>query len=388
MNNDITKDESPARLIKDIVVDRKYEGTSLADKIIARAPWAEVTIADDNAAIRNLVTPDDNYTGYGDELNRGKHILHLTRNRGQFLKRCPATREYRCCDYQVINIGMNCPLDCTYCILQAYLNNPWLSFFLNTDDMLRELAPVLAEKKINRVGTGEFTDSLVLDRLTGLSVILIKKFRRHRHAILELKTKTVEIANLLSVDPEGHCLVSWSLNAPEVAKTEELRTASLNQRLQAAAKVAANGYHLGFHFDPVIFHPGWEEGYRNTIARLFTAVPAEKIVWISVGAFRFLPELKKIATARFPGSDIYYEEFITGLDNKYRYFRTMREDLYATVVNGLKEHAHPGTCIYFCMESDEIWQRVMGFTPEEQGGVPAMLDRAAAGALTGEKARK
>ncbi len=36
----------------------------------------------------------------------------------------------------------------------------------------------------------------------------------------------------------------------------------------------------------------------------------------------------------------------------------------------------PATCVYFCMESDEIWNDVFGFTPEEKGGLPAMLDRA------------
>ena len=33
------------------------------------------------------------------------------------------------------------------------------------------------------------------------------------------------------------------------------------------------------------------------------------------------------------------------------------------------------TCVYLCMESDVIWREVFGFTPEEKGGLPAMLDR-------------
>ncbi len=27
------------------------------------------------------------------------------------------------------------------------------------------------------------------------------------------------------------------------------------------------------------------------------------------------------------------------------------------------------------MESDEIWQEVMGYVPEDKGGIPAMLDK-------------
>jgi spore photoproduct lyase len=105
---------------------------------------------------------------YPYNLSAGKHHLFLCRNRGAFFKPCPGTRDYRCCDYQVLNIGMNCPMDCVYCILQAYLNNPWLSFFVNVDQLFAELDLALdAEpERFFRIGTGEFTDSLALDNLT------------------------------------------------------------------------------------------------------------------------------------------------------------------------------------------------------------------------------
>jgi spore photoproduct lyase len=50
--------------------------------------------------------------------------------------------------------------------------------------------------------------------------------------------------------------------------------------------------------------------------------------------------------------------------------------MYRLILDELRKHAHPSTCIYFCMENDTIWREVFGFTPEEQGGLPAMLDRA------------
>ena len=368
----------PACHVRQILIDRAWAGHPVSRAVMERA-GVPATVISGPEELEKAVRAED----FASSLNRGKTILHLTGNRGRFLKDCPATREYRCCGYRVLNIGMNCPLDCTYCILQAYLNNPWLSFFVNLEDLEAELDRALAKEGIKRIGTGEFTDSLVLDRLTGLSTVLIKKFRRHPGALLELKTKTVEVENLLSVDPEGHCLVSWSLNAAEVTKGEELKTARLEERLAAAGTVAENGYHLGFHFDPVIHYPGWEEGYRRTMELLFSSVPAEKIVWISVGAFRFLPELKRVAARRFPGSNIYYDEFITGLDGKCRYFRSLREELYDLVTGEIRKRSHPDTCIYFCMESDEIWKRVMGFAPEERGGLAAMLDAAAARALAG-----
>lgn len=314
---------------------------------------------------------------YPENLTTGKHHLLLCRNRGQFYKPCPGTREYRCCDYQVVNIGMNCPMDCVYCILQAYLNNPFHTFFVNIEKMFAELDQGLSgqPEQFFRIGTGEFTDSLALDSLTRLSPRLVNYMAGRNNAVLELKTKSAVIANLKGLRHRGRTVVAWSLNSPEVMATEELRTASLAERLQAARQCADWGYHLAFHFDPIIYHPGWQEGYAHTIRELFAHVPADCIAWISLGALRYLPTLKNIATRRFPASTFFYQEFVDGLDGKYRYFRPQRVEMYSHILSELYRYASKETCIYFCMENDTIWKEVFGFTPEEKGGLPAMLDR-------------
>jgi hypothetical protein len=88
------------------------------------------------------------------------------------------------------------------------------------------------------------------------------------------------------------------------------------------------GVQTGLSFRPD--HPArWlAGGYRSTIDRLFAEVPAASIAWISMGALRYLPSLKRIAAERFPASRFFYQEFIDGLDGKCRYFRTQREAMY------------------------------------------------------------
>lgn len=341
-------------------------------KILKRCPDVPVNIVEDRGA------PEIDWGEYPGSLSEGKRHLLLCRNRGAFLKACPATREYRCCDYQVLNVGMNCPMDCVYCILQAYLNNPWLSFFVNVDDLLAELKLAFADQTsgFRRIGTGEFTDSLVLDSITGLSQVLVEFMSRQTGGVLELKTKTAEIANLEGLNHNGRTIVAWSLNSTSIMQTEEFRVASLEERIDAALKCAQWGYRLAFHFDPIVWHPGWEKGYADTINYLFSRVPKDRIAWISMGGLRYLPKLKAIANQRFPKSKIFFEEFILGLDGKQRYFRDHRTEMYTFVASEIKRHAAPETCLYMCMESDEIWQEVFEFTPEEQGGLPAMLDRA------------
>ncbi len=318
---------------------------------------------------------------YPNNLTEGKKHLFLCKNRGIFFKPCPATQEYRCCDYQVLNIGMNCPIDCSYCILQAYLNKPWISCFINIEKMFDEMdcAFRLEPERLFRIGTGEFTDSLALDRFTGLSSKVVRYIAEKEQAVLELKTKSAFVDNLEGIDHRGRTIIAWSLNSSAVMKKEELRAASLEERLLAAQKCADWGYKLAFHFDPIIDHSDWQEGYAKTIERLYSMVPKEAIAWISLGGFRYLPSLKAIGADRFQGSRIYYQEFIEGLDGKARYFRTKRVELYTHLYALLKKRASEKTCIYFCMESDEIWKEVMGFSPEEKGGLPQMLDNAVSG---------
>jgi spore photoproduct lyase len=315
---------------------------------------------------------------YPKSLTGGKRHLLLAKNRGRFFKPCPGTKEYICCDYQILNIGMNCPMDCVYCILQAYLNNPYLSFYVNIEDLLAELTGAFAQDPTHfrRIGTGEFTDSLALDRLTGLSRKLVGFMRDRNSAVLELKTKSAVIENLEGLDHGGRTIVAWSLNSPAIVAKEEIRTASLEQRLAAAARCASWGYKLAFHFDPIIYHAGWQQGYSETIRRLFAIVPKESIAWISMGCLRYLPPLKKIAGQRFPNSRFFHEEFIEGLDGKARYFRTLRVEMYQHLYREMLHLADPRTCIYLCMENNEIWHEVFGFIPEERGGLPGMLDRA------------
>ncbi|HBT96986.1 MAG TPA: DNA photolyase [Desulfobulbaceae bacterium] len=365
----------PSRYLERILVEESCLADDYCQAIVRRAALPWTVFSSEEAEPPPLAR--DTATAW----NTAKKTLALRHYQGRFFKPCPGTKEYRCCGYQVLATGFNCPMDCAYCILQAYLNQPWTSVFINISDLLAELSLAFDSGQPMRVGSGEFSDSLALDSLTQLSRILIPFFAGHNNAVLELKTKSAVVDNLADLEHHGHTVVAWSLNSPEIMRRHELRSATLEQRLTAARRCADWGYRLAFHFDPLIFHPGWHEGYRQTIHALFKAVPAERIAWISLGALRFLPPLKEIATARFPQSTIYRHEFINGLDGKRRYFRPRRVELYQFIYQELQKFVSPATCIYFCMESDEIWRQVMGFSPEERGGLAAMLDRAAFPAL-------
>ncbi|MDD5456044.1 MAG: radical SAM protein [Candidatus Margulisbacteria bacterium] len=289
-------------------------------------------------------------------------VLLLTGLKGSFLKKCPGTTEYSCCNYYILNTEINCPFSCSYCILQDYFELKAHVIYTDIDELLLHLPRQL--KKLNkekmRIGTGEFTDSLALDNISGISLKLISFFKDYPHILLELKTKSLNVGNLLTITPPGNIIVGWSVNTDKIIQKVERNTPSLLKRLEAAQKLAQAGYKLSFHFDPIIFYEEMEKDYKKVIDLIYRYVPAEKISWISLGCLRFTKGLMQSFFKKSPG---FIDEFIVGDDNKLRYLRPRRVRAYKTITGRIKKY-NPEQFIYLCMESQTVWKQVFGFSFE------------------------
>ena len=313
--------------------------------------------------------------GYG---RFGPRDILVAAHRGRFLKPCPGTPGYVCCGLNIFHFGLGCTLGCRYCILAAYLKTEALVLFGNIEQGLAEFAALLdrpPSARPLRFTTGEFTDSLLLDHRTGLAERLVT-LAAGREVALELKTKTDNVGHLLRLDHRGRTVLSFSLNAPEIAAAEEGRAAPLAGRLRAAARAAGAGYPVGFHFDPLIIHPGWEEGYARTMDLIGQFSAGTRVAWVSLGCFRYLPRLKEVMLARHPATRLFDGEFIQGIDGKRRYPRPLRTRVYKALVQGLSRVLPPQTAIYMCMESPRVWREVFGRDPGT-AGLTALLDERA-----------
>jgi spore photoproduct lyase len=296
------------------------------------------------------------------DMTWAKKGLVLARMRADPLKEFRAMGRYYSLD-----LISNCHLECTYCILQSYLeNNPVITIFTNVEEILERLADHLAQLPAGSViGTGKIADSLALDGISEHTKYLVPFFARfnvgaHGHAPLrlELKTKSDQIQNLLGLDHGGRTVVSWSMNPPEIIAREEFKTASFEERLAAALLVSEAGYPVGFHFDPVIAHEGWRENYRRATDRIFESVPPEKIAWMSVGTLRFPARQARIMRKRFPKN----ASVLEGLISTSRRFLHYSDELREEVQRHLEERilrSLPRERIYRCMDFEPPPRPVM-----------------------------
>lgn len=304
----------------------------------------------------------------------------LARQRGPFLRLCPGTSRHICCLYHNLDIAAGCDLGCSYCILQGYLNVPMTTLYCNLETMFAGLDETLRchPNQFFRIGTGELADSLTFDHFTGWSGDLVDYFSRQRNAIIELKSKNTHTAHFLHRSHNRRTVVSWSVNAAAMVASEEPNAPPLAARLEAAAAAQEAGFWVGFHFDPMIRHEGWEEGYHAVVEAIFAQIKPANIAWISLGALRYPPFLDEIIRENHPTSRIPLGELLPGADQKFRYFKPQRIEMFRKMVQWIQAHSRE-VPVYLCMESDEVWRKAFGWSPGTSAELKRLLDRRVGG---------
>ncbi len=338
-------DLSPRSFVpKTVYIETSVKDTPLAARVRRAFPRADFKEIDGKTQVGS-----PNFSKRLDTL-----LIH--REKYDFLKPCPCSCGSSGCGYNLINLGFGCRFECEYCFLQQYQNLHAVLLPANVDEFLAKIDGATFRTgpfDRPRIGSGEFTDSLVFDDLTQYSAKLVPFFRARPHLQFEFKTKSVNIGGLLNAGGCENVVVSWSVNAAPVTNEAEHFTPGLTARLQAACEVARAGYRLGFHFDPVVIYEGYQQDYARTVAEMADTLPHDKIAWISVGTLRFSRELKKQIETRFPTNTILDGEFLLDFDGKMRYSDAQRLEAYRFLVPLLRK-TFPKAVVYLCMEDPAV----------------------------------
>ncbi len=352
-----------------VYVEEKIRNHDVTRRILSKLPQTEQIVFDELSEFlthRNTTSKD---------VPALHKPLVLAHQKSEFLKRCPGTQNYICCGYKILNLVNNCEVNCSYCILQGYLSSSYIIVYVNIENIFSELERKLAsnQERKYRIGTGELADSLSTDHLTGYSGELVSFFSDKKNAVIELKTKTTATENFIGINHGGRTVVAWSLNTPYIMEGEESMAPTLEERLAAAQKCQDAGFRLAFHFDPMIYYDNWEQDYRQVIEKLFSTIRPENIIWISLGALRYPPHLDQIIRTNHPESRIVYGELVPGKDGKLRYFQPIRTEMFKKMVEWIREF-RPDVFVYLCMESPEVWQRALGWSPGTSAGLKRKMD--------------
>lgn len=306
----------------------------------------------------NIIASEEEFIKMIKEMNLSyeeeKEYFLFTIKKGKFLKeyyldkRLEGIKEEYYLSYE-----NNCPFNCLYCYLRDYFNHGAFVFYVNIEDMFKELDEF--RKKECMISCGIMNDSLVFDNITNISNDLIEYFSKRKDLVLEIRTKSHNISNLLKIKAEENILISFTFSPQEVIDRYELKASSLKQRVDAAKQLQEHGYRVGLRIDPMINIENRKEAYQEMVDVIMTKLDISNIKDIGVGGLRYKKGLRqKVLSERT--SDLFYNEFVIGIDGKERYFKKIRLDMYKEVIEQINKYGEFE--IYLGMEPKYIWDEV------------------------------
>ena len=213
-----------------------------------------------------------------------------------------------------IPLATGCMGHCHYCYLQTTLGSkPYIRVYVNLEEIFEQASKYMEQRapEITRFEAACTSDIVGIDHLTHSLKKAINFIGGTEYGRLRFVTKFHHVDHLLDAQHNGKTSFRFSINSRYVIKNFEPGTSSFDERLEAARKVAAAGYNLGFIVAPIYMHEDWEEGYAELFERLKDSLgdelSKEKISFELI-QHRFTKPAKKVIQARYPKTKLEMDE--------------------------------------------------------------------------------
>ncbi|NGP45055.1 spore photoproduct lyase [Bacillaceae bacterium SIJ1] len=212
-----------------------------------------------------------------------------------------------------IPLATGCMGHCHYCYLQTTMGSkPYIRTYVNTEEIFAAADQYMEERspEPTRFEASCTSDIVGIDHLTHTLKKTIEHIGQTKHGLLRFVTKFHHVDHLLDAEHNGRTRFRFSLNDDYVIKFLEPGTSRLDQRIEAAAKVAKAGYPLGFIIAPIYLHDGWREGYETLFKKLAEKLPNEALdnLTFELIQHRFTKPAKRVIQENYPMTKLELDE--------------------------------------------------------------------------------
>ncbi|MBP2257611.1 spore photoproduct lyase [Virgibacillus alimentarius] len=257
-----------------------------------------------------------------------------------------------------IPFATGCMGHCHYCYLQTTMGTkPYIRTYVNTDEIFEAAEAYMEERapEITRFEASCTSDIVGIDHLTHTLKKAIEFFGRSDYGKLRFVTKFEHVDHLLDAEHHGRTRFRFSINDDYVIKYFEPGTSRLNERINAAVKVAEAGYPLGFIVAPIYLHDDWKDGYHEMFEKLKDALPgfAKKDLTFEMIQHRFTKPAKRVIQENYPMTKLELDEAKRkwkwgryGI-GKYVYTSEEQEDIKDTLGNYIHQYFPESKIEYF-----------------------------------------
>ncbi|GGJ74047.1 spore photoproduct lyase [Virgibacillus salexigens] len=212
-----------------------------------------------------------------------------------------------------IPFATGCMGHCHYCYLQTTMGSkPYIRSYVNVDEIFDAAEQYMSERapEITRFEASCTSDIVGVDHLTHTLKHAIEYFGKSEHGRLRFVTKFTHVDHLLDAEHNGRTRFRFSINDDYIIKYFEPGTSRLNERIEAAVKVAEAGYPLGFIVAPIYLHEGWKQGYHEMFEKLEAALSekTKKDLTFEMIQHRFTKPAKRVIQENYPMTKLELDE--------------------------------------------------------------------------------
>ncbi len=212
-----------------------------------------------------------------------------------------------------IPFATGCMGHCHYCYLQTTMGSkPYIRTYVNLEEIFDAAEQYMKERspEETRFEASCTSDIVGIDHLTHSLKHAIEYFGKSEHGKLRFVTKFAHVDHLLDAEHNGRTRFRFSMNADYVIKFLEPGTSRLKERIEAAVKVAAAGYPLGFIIAPIYLYDEWREGYKELFEQLHEKLPAyaKKDLTFELIQHRFTKPAKRVIQKNYPMTKLEMDE--------------------------------------------------------------------------------
>jgi spore photoproduct lyase len=261
-----------------------------------------------------------------------------------------------CPDFWELRWAFGCPFDCAYCYLQGTgrgNKNPRYRSINKVKTAIKKAYKheyFLQHRSI--FNSGELSDSLMNPSYMRQIADLFETQDKHK---LLLLTKSDKV-EWLAKEPRKQTIASFSLNATEVWRRWEKRTASPQQRIIAAKKLIESGYEVRIRIDPIFPLENWKRHYENLIYTMFSELSSDPDR-ITLGTPRGLAKTLIFAKDRSWEKIAFTDKpERTGWGKKAP--NAIRKEIYTFFYDKLDNLGFTKSQIAMCKETKSMWEEL------------------------------
>jgi spore photoproduct lyase len=268
----------------------------------------------------------------------------------QLLRTTPAKTV--CPNFYLFDHARGCNFNCSYCFLRDIeYNRKERRLFSDTARMVAEIIEWVGQDNLETylANAGNMTDGLSFENERPIWGTLIETMREHAtakgrpHCLLVVTKAGLDMCGaFLEHEACPNVIVSFSINAADVARNHEPGAAATEKRLKAARKLKDLGWRVRVRIDPMI--AGYD--YAPVIDAVAELAPER----VTLGTLRadptLLPEVR--------GVDIFAKLEEPEPESIARYPLPLRMGMYKDAVARLSGR----TSIGLCEETEDVWKEL------------------------------